>query len=398
MIAVYKKIEKCKDNLSGYENIDEQDILKPFLFCIPGQDVIDKSVFGIIREAARTARVYTSVEPNEMFKVNEMPIDFLGSKFEKDENYQNKADELVDKIFFPFLIKDGLSLESLKRRANYMNFFTYCNGTFMYKNIEECLIEKLRSIKLSDEQIKKVISKIKLVSIATDFDRKKLNCKSFTFLDVNDEEIYSIDTLKYIDILKSHNKEEACIKENEGCTYIYNGNGNHSLKEYSKDDNFVKAAVCFAVTNVLQSSLNDKDIDMDLFMSKLLSLINSNTTCDERIRYIDDNLEYGTATRYTKMEAKYRKELDDAYKKEALLEKNLTSARKEAQNAKSEREKLIECIRTFSSDTTFYQIVCSAGLWNMPSDDPFDKPTDKKIRELYENMLEEYSETQSMRR
>ena len=102
MLKIYKKINKTISNTYGsYEIKNIKDINKPFLLCISGYDNYDKSLFGIIREGAHAARVYTTQEIAAGFKIEDMPIDFIGIRFEKDNEYQENYQELTSKFLFP---------------------------------------------------------------------------------------------------------------------------------------------------------------------------------------------------------------------------------------------------------------------------------------------------------
>ena len=49
---------------------------------------------------------------------------------------------------------------------------------------------------------------------------------------------------------------------------------------------------------------------------------------------------------------------------------------------------LIEGIKQYSSDTTFYQILASAKMWQLPSGrDVFQEKSDKLIRQEYNQLL-----------
>ena len=104
MLSIYKKVEKKDDNLYGAISISGIEIKKPFLLCLSAQDNYNKSVFGIIQEGARAARVYTTDEIGACFKIDDFPIDFLGVKFTSDEMYKSNYDEIVDTFLYPFLI------------------------------------------------------------------------------------------------------------------------------------------------------------------------------------------------------------------------------------------------------------------------------------------------------
>ena len=59
MITLYRKTNKSIDNLSGYEEIKEEEnpFTKPCLLCISAQTHVDKSVFGLAKVGASLARV-----------------------------------------------------------------------------------------------------------------------------------------------------------------------------------------------------------------------------------------------------------------------------------------------------------------------------------------------------
>lgn len=89
MLQVYKKVEKSLSNPYGVIAVQSlEDLGKPFLLCLSAQDNHNKSVFGIIKEGARAARVNTTDEMGAGFKIDDFPISFLGLKFEKDDCYK----------------------------------------------------------------------------------------------------------------------------------------------------------------------------------------------------------------------------------------------------------------------------------------------------------------------
>lgn len=105
MLTIYKKVEKSLDNLSGIIQINNiNELNKPFLLCLFAQNNHDKSIYGIIREVAAAARVYTSKDPDARFKIDDFPVDFLGLRYQKDNKNKENYEEIVDDFLYPFLI------------------------------------------------------------------------------------------------------------------------------------------------------------------------------------------------------------------------------------------------------------------------------------------------------
>ncbi len=103
MLSIYKKCEKSLSNPSGIVEITNiNELSKPFLLCISAQDIIDKSIYGIMREGAQAARVCTSQE-DAPFKLSSIPVDFLGIRFQADEQYKYNYREIVDKLIYPYI-------------------------------------------------------------------------------------------------------------------------------------------------------------------------------------------------------------------------------------------------------------------------------------------------------
>ena len=74
MLQVYKKVEKSLDNPYGAISIQNlEELNKPFLLCLSAHDSNPKSIFGIIKEGARAARVNTTDEMAARFKIDELP-------------------------------------------------------------------------------------------------------------------------------------------------------------------------------------------------------------------------------------------------------------------------------------------------------------------------------------
>ncbi len=184
MLQVYKKVEKSLDNPYGAVTIqDLEELNKPFLLCLSAQDSNPKSIFGIIKEGARAARVNTTDEMAARFKIDEFLIAFLGLKFEKDDSYKKNYEEIVDLLIYPFLVGNGAKkVEEIKKMARKINFMTYCDGTLTYSNIERRLETKLKNDGYSERNIKDILSQISLVAIGTMVDTSDLKATTASFI------------------------------------------------------------------------------------------------------------------------------------------------------------------------------------------------------------------------
>ena len=78
MITLYNKIEKSRDNTSGFQVVENvEQLRRPFLMCISAQNNLSKAIYGIMREGAQAARVLTTQGVAAKFKLNDFPINLL---------------------------------------------------------------------------------------------------------------------------------------------------------------------------------------------------------------------------------------------------------------------------------------------------------------------------------
>lgn len=396
MLTVYKKVEKTLENPSGIIEISNPEELdKPFLLCISAQDNNDKSIYGIIREGSQAARVYTTQEVAAGFKIDDMPVDFLGLRFVKDDTYNRNYEEIVDKFLYPFLVGDGTkSLDEIKNQARKMNLMTYCDGTVTYKKIEARLEEKLKNIGYSEEEINSILSQVSLTAIGTMTDTSNLKATTVTFIDVNDEEISTNLTPAYINRLEEQRSKSAFGTLGRNTIYVYDGTGNHSLKEYFMDDRIVKPAVCSVVSHFLEDSIASTKGEKKAPLAKQNAINQLRVYADETkspsslLEILDTTLSYDDTKRYTPSEALIRNELEKAYKELQKTKKDLEREKTTTQKLTTQVDLVIKGVQEHSSETTFYQIMVPAGLWNAPSNrDILQQPSDKTIRQAYESIV-----------
>lgn len=312
MIKIYKKCEKSTDNLFGIKEIDLDNYNKPFLLCISAQEKDDKSVFGIIKEGARAARVRTTDEYAAGYKIDEMPIDFLGLKFDNKEG-MNLSD-----FIYGFLKKD----DNIKKQARKINFFTYCNATKIYVELEKQLKEKLINDGYTEIEVIDILSQISLISIASKIDISKINASSILFKDVNDREVY--DSISKIASKKMNELDRETYigrlsGKNAPIIFTYNGTGEHELKEYFKEECVIKCPICAVTKVVLDNSILNTVSDELIPISSQLLLraartyngeFEDNKTLFEKL---DNTITYNNTPKYSIEEETILKEQEKEY-------------------------------------------------------------------------------------
>lgn len=385
MISIYRKKEKSRDNLLGIEEIKEiSELEKPFLLCLSAQDLIDNSVYGIIKIGAEAARVNTSEEMAAGFKIDDFPVDFLGLSYKGEES--KKVEEILDNLIIPYLfIGDDKSVEFLEKRARNINFMTFCDGAITYVELEKLIVEKLVKMGYSKENVKSIISQISLTAIGTSVDTSKLDATTVKIVDVNDDEIETEESIFAKQRMDTERVKSVygLEEKSNNVSYYYDGSGEHVLKEYLKDGVFVKPVLCSAVSYFLLRSIEKFRISSDAIIKQFELYGNDSIDPRNLIDYLDTSLSYKGAPRYSVNESKLRKELDESYKELYKTRRELNSEAKHGKEYEKKVRDLVETIKEYSSDTTFNQIMSKLGLWNIKGDYS-DLPSDKEIRALYE--------------
>ena len=392
MEAIYKKCEKSIDNPRGVIQIDNlSDYDKPFLFCISPQEILDKSVFGTIKEGARAARVRTSDELAGGFKIDEMPFDFLGIKHDFKED--GKTINLVEDFIYPYLKKGN----DIKKQARKINFFTYCNAATVYVNIEAKLKEKLLNDGYSDEEVKSILSQISLVSIGSEVNISRINASAILFKDVNDGEVFDNISKVALDKMNLLGRETYVgyyRREDSPAIFTFNGTGAHSLKAYFKIESLAKSSICAVVSMLVENSIKNNSSDnlipisSKLLLQKAREYSSEFTSSEELLHRLDEEIKYG-ASRYTKEDDIFLKQLDSAYKLIVKQKSVLEDKERELEKEINNKNLLIDGIHEKCSDVAFQQIVVANGMFGNLRDgkDYSNVPTDRIMRSEYERIL-----------
>lgn len=393
MLTIYKRVEKSDDNLRGIVEVENGfDIDKPILLCLSAQDNHDKSIYGIMRQGMAAGRLYTTVDDGALFKLADFPVDFLGVRYRIDESRIDKATEIVEKLIYPIINNGNKDIESVIKRARRINIMTYCDGTLTYEAIERILKEKLLGDGHSDDDVRRIINEIKLVAIGTMVDTRELDATSVTFVDVNDNEIVDERTGYFRKLLGDNNANRVfgTLNKDNNCLFLYNGSGNHSLKEYFKSTSLASPALFSVVTRMLEATVAGEKISSEDLITALDTYSREDTPYEELVSRLDSSLSYGGALKYTKGEAALQRKLDATYNKMAILVHKNELLEDRVKTGDQKMSNVIGKIREYSSDTTFHQILGSAKLYQFArrDDNILAAPSDREIRGLYEELQE----------
>ena len=199
-------------------------------------------------------------------------------------------------------------------------------------------------------------------------------------------------------LLKTKTNLSNIIKEFEdvknNILYVYKGTGDHQVKEYLRDGNIVKPALCSVLSEFLENSIENENNDELIPVSTstitktLYTYSDETKDPQELLNNLDMNLSYNNTPRYTPEESQIRHELDIAYRNLQKTQESLARTEKYKKDSDDKVQSLINNIQIYSSETTFYQICVSAKVWQAPAGiNPFDEPSDKQIREKYTQSL-----------
>ena len=397
MINIYKKIDKDKSNLFGMiEVTDLRELDKPFLLCLSAHNNYDKSLYGMIREGAQAARLYTTVEDAARYQLSGFPADFIGFRFTSDEHYSENYLELAEQFFFPFLMMNGQSPDDLIKQARKINLLTFCDGALTYKNAEIRLKELLIKQGYPKDIVLSIISQISLVAIGTIIDMDDIKANSVIFIDVNDDEISNGISKAYKKSL-TENETNALfipIDHSNSVLYTYNGSGKHSIKEYLSDDCIAKPAICAIVSHNLENSIFNQQNDsfIPIARENILNILNQYTNNEKTsslLKQLDQDIHYEGASKYSKGEVLLRRELDMSYKLLVKAKKSLLNEKREVIIRDKKINAMIEGIRKYSSDVAFHQILISAHMWKPNSgEEYFGYESDREIRKEYDHSIQ----------
>ena len=353
MVTLYKRIEKNKNNFYGFEVLNKEDnpLLQPTMICLSAQAFHPKSVFGIVREGMRAARLRTSQGIAGRYALKEFPINFVGLTYDFKGNGLG-VDLAVD-YFLPLISSNGQRLDSKQAKKNMRNItiMTYCDGTLEYLALEEKLINMMQELGYSTSEIKSIIKELALVSVLTMRDTSKCLATSFQLVDVKDTEIYEEATPSLIDSLERQSTNHDFIKTgNNNGIYYFNGSGHHSIKAFFDDDYLPHAMIAAIVSQCLTRSIDKHhEFSFDNMQEMIESIINHYSvgyTANEILADLDDQIDYPGAHKLSDYECEYLNVIDSVCRKANNSENDNRLLRSTSTRQRENYDKLEEAIKS----------------------------------------------------
>lgn len=368
MITLYRRVEKTKNNLRGIEELNRENnpLLHPTMICLSAQGSYPKSVFGIVREGMRAARLRTSQGVAGKYALNQFPINFVGVKY--DYQGSSLGETLAQEYFLPLISKDGqrIDIKQAKKNMRNITIMTYCDGTFAYLDLENKLINMMQELGYSETEIKTILNELALVSVLTMIDTSKCLATSFQLVDVNDNEIYEEATPSLIDSLERQYTSHDFIQtgDNNGI-YYFDGSGKHSIKAFFDDDYLPHVMISAIISQCLTRSIDKHhEFSFDNMVEMINSIINHHKvgyTPNEIMADLDDQIIYPGARKLSNYECEYLDIIDELSRKANNLDNDNRLLHQANKKQRENYDKLEVAVRNTVSEVDYIRIFRQVG-------------------------------------
>ena len=349
MYQIYQKVPKTQEYIYGSKILNNEEnpfIDSPCLLCISPQHdnyrikLANKSNFGVTKEAMKMARIRVRNYKNAGFYLENFPVKFLSMQLDdRDETDiltpDERIEKFVEKYFFPLISKDNKKIEIIEAMKNMrnVNLMSYCDGTEFVQKIENILLNKMKELGYSNEECEQIQSQMCMFPIATNRLEKKQKSTCISFKDINDDEVNDNVTEEEKEIVKKSTIEEALIKHsNNEYEYLFNGDGNHKLKNYTIIDRIMPVFLSSVITKALENSIRNFSnsdflpISAEMLTEDFEKIIESSKNGknpEELMQELDKNLQYGGAKHLSDKEIELLDKLDESYDIQIKLQQEL---------------------------------------------------------------------------
>ncbi len=268
MYKLYEAIPKSQQNLYGQRELDKKEnpfLDGPCLLCISAGDIgIEQNVFGTTKRCMEMARMRIRGNINAGFILNDFPVKFLsmlqlssnnlGSKMTEDE----RIEAFITQYFLPLVSNKGTKIDCIQAMKNMrnVNMMSYCSGASVIQNIEKKMLSLMQELGYTDEECEKIQSQMCMFPFSTNLLRGTQKSTCISFNDINDSEVNDNVTLSQRKKVQESKIGESSFEySNNEIAYLFNGDGDHSLKKYIFSGKAMSACLSSALSKALENSI-----------------------------------------------------------------------------------------------------------------------------------------------
>ena len=337
MYELYQKVNKSNNNLYGSRKIEDNEnpfLDGPCMLCWAAQDMMIKEVFGTVKTGMKMARVRTRGDNGANYSADKFPVKFLAVKYIPKEDTSKSMKGFIDKYLVPIL-KDK---ENASRNLRNINIMCNCNATERIIDLENGMIDKMRDLGYTEQEIDTAMSQICSFPIETGKELANFKSTTIAFSDVNDGEvditIHNKDKRGMFKKFTEKSKFGETIKtiSDNVAVYAINGTGKHGLAKYKTEGKLMPVMISRVISNALENSIVNfqnqgefKQITLERLVNnakKYISQANKGVKLEDIYREFDSDLEYTGANKLSIDELAQLDTMDELCDKELKVRRN----------------------------------------------------------------------------
>lgn len=404
-LQLYERVPKTIDYPRGEAEIDEGEFLisGPVILGVAAQDDT-KSVFGVSKLCMNIAGLQIREYNPQGYNLEDFPASFCAIRLEK-------TDEIVDKDimqqFYSDYLKDVIeenlhkkSVDEVAKLLRNFNILGYCNGNERINDIIQTLKSNMERLGYSKDDIDFSISQIGLITLATEFDTRKIGCTVVDFHEMKDTEVSPKFIHRKTETVLEENKwiEGFCIIDDRRAEYAVADSDEHRMQHYFKDGVATPACLRKVLSNLLTSSINasgGKFIPLTASQmmegcSELIQYAKEGKSKKEILQIAEQSIHFNGARKLSEGESKLLYQIERAFDSFNTQRNEIATLRAYNKNLEKRVGILEESIDNMCTEQQALNIKIRAGLWQYK---------DQQQKDELENMLsdkEKIEKLQSM--
>lgn len=289
-----------------------------------------------------------------------------------------------------------------------INIMSYCNGTIRVADIINTIKTSMSEIGYSDEEIKKSISQIALISLATEVDLDSIGCTVVDFHDLNDTEVMDCESNISKEIEKHTNESQlgeqlTIIPGTNRAEYTIGGSGEHSVSQFENEATAMPACVRKVISNMLENSLQNANGNFTPITVKTLTegcqeiidQAQNGKNREQLINQVDASTSYQGARRLTMRESNLYDELAESYDSQIKIENELNISRNEASTQRRKNEQMLSEAEKSCTHSNYLRILGASGwqLSKKQQEEMSGEPTDQELINSQQTTIRNQEET-----